>query len=109
MQRPKFIPTTSMEVNETYEGVSIEEKIRMKLDGVATEGADIDDSIPIIYTDKSAGVMAETDIRTDRFEVARVAMEKMQYAEAQKAAKRAKTQEPPEEESADVSNAGGLS
>lgn len=98
-----------MEVNETYEAVSIEEKIRMKLDGAATEGADIDDSIPIIYTEKSAGVMAETDIRTDRFEVARVAMEKMQYAEAQKTAKREKTQEPPKEESTDASDAEGLS
>lgn len=109
MQKPRWIRTTSLEVNNTYEAIGIEEKLRRRMEGLAVEGADVDDAIPILYTEKSAGVLAETNIRTDRFEVARIAMEKMRYAEAQKKAKRDKTQEPPANEAEDVSDAGGLS
>lgn len=113
MQKPKRIPQTKLEVNNTYEAVSIEEKLRMRMNGVATEGCEIDDSIPILYTEKKSGVLAETDIRTDRFEVARIAMEKMQKARAIKAAKKEEPKGNPEEKTegdlTNSSDAGRLS
>lgn len=104
MQRPKFINKTRISQNNTYEALPLEEKLRRKMEGVNEEGTEINEMIPILYTDRKAGVMPETDIRTDRFEVAREAMEKIQIAKAQKAAKsegqeKEKSETPTEEQS----------
>ena len=43
---------------------------------------------PMIYTEKSKGIIPEYDIRTDRFEIAQAAMEKLnsvKFAETAKA------------------------
>lgn len=47
----------------------------------------IKDEAPTIYTPKNKGVMPEYDIRTDRFEIAREALEKAGRAEAQRIAR----------------------
>lgn len=58
---------------ETYEGESIEEKVKRILD----TGEPIKDGAPLIFTDKKDGVLPEYDIRTDRFMVAIDAMDKV--------------------------------
>lgn len=61
---------------EAYEGDTIEERIRK----VLNSGEPITDSAPIIYTDRKNGVEPQYDIRTDRFEIAVDAMDKVQKA-----------------------------
>lgn len=57
---------TTLEVNNSYEGIPIEERIRLMVDNKEP----ITDSSPIIYTERKDGVRPEYDIRTDRFELA---------------------------------------
>ncbi|UPW41220.1 hypothetical protein [Sigmofec virus UA08Rod_4888] len=58
---------------QTYKGKSIEEVIEDSLEnGVAIEKA-----APIIYTEKKMGVIADYNVRTDRWEVAQAAREKV--------------------------------
>ncbi len=61
---------TSLRVNKSYEGESIEHKINR----IVNNKEPIKDGAPLIYTDRKDGVKAEYDIRTDRFEVALEAM-----------------------------------
>lgn len=64
---------TSLVCNESYEGITIEEKIRR----IVENNEPITDSSPIIYTDRKDGVLPAYDIRTDRFDVAIDAMDKV--------------------------------
>ena len=72
---PKF-QRTSLKVNESYEGETIEQKIRR----VTQNKEPIKDSAPLIYTDRKDGVKPQTNIRTDRFEIAVEAMDKLSRA-----------------------------
>lgn len=56
--------------SETYVGETIEQKVFR----VTNNKEPIKDGAPLIYTDRSEGVKAEYDIRTDRWEVAIDAM-----------------------------------
>lgn len=56
---------------ETIEGERIEEKMRRVIDNKEP----ITDGAPIIYTERSMGVMPEYNIRTDRWDIAQHAME----------------------------------
>ena len=56
---------------ETVEGEIIEKKIQRIMD----EKSPIDDSAPIIYTEKKNGINPAHDVRTDRFDLALEAME----------------------------------
>ena len=67
----KITQKTSIEINESTEGESIE----MKVERITTQKQPIEDSAPIIYTERKQGVLPSTDVRTDRFEVAIVAMD----------------------------------
>ena len=60
--------TTSTEI---YEGESIEKKCRR----IVEEKAPITDGAPIIYTPKEQGVLPAYDIRTDRWDMAIMAMD----------------------------------
>lgn len=62
-----------IECNESYEGESIEEKI----DRILNNNEPISDGAPLIYTDRKDGVRPEYDVRTDRFELAVDAMDKV--------------------------------
>lgn len=62
---------TSLKVNVTTEGETIEAKIRRIVDN----GEPITDGAPLIYTDRADGVLPEYNVRTDRFELAVEAMD----------------------------------
>lgn len=64
---------TTLRVNNTYEGESIEHKINR----IVNNKEPIKDGAPIQYTDRKDGVRPEFDIRTDRFEIAVEAMDKV--------------------------------
>lgn len=57
---------TSIILNKSYEGESIEKKIER----ILANGEPIKDGAPLAYTDRSKGVLPEYNIRTDRFEIA---------------------------------------
>lgn len=56
----------SIRVNNSFEGKTIEEQLRALMAGetIETKGR------PMVYTEKKDGVMAETNIRSDRFQLA---------------------------------------
>lgn len=72
-----------LSTENTYEAESQIQKLRR----IVENKEPIKDEAPTIYTPKSKGVMPEYDIRTDRFEIAREALEKAGRAEAQRIAK----------------------
>lgn len=73
MIKLKIDRVTGFNVNESYEGESIEQK----MERVIENNEPITDSAPIIYTERQNGVLPEYDIRTDRFEIAIDAMDKV--------------------------------
>jgi len=62
---------TSIKQNTSYEGETLEHKINR----IVNNNEPITDGAPLIYTDRKDGVKAETNIRTDRFEIAVEAMD----------------------------------
>ncbi len=63
-----------MESVEKLEGETIEQKMERVLDN----GEPISDGAPEIFTEKAKGVLAAYNIRTDRWEIACEAMDKIQ-------------------------------
>lgn len=63
--------TKDMLAVETTEGEIIEKKIQRIMD----EKTPIDDSAPIIYTERKNGINPAYNVRTDRFDLALEAME----------------------------------
>ena len=71
--------------NLTYEADPREVKLRKIISG---EASNMEDGVfPTIYTEKKDGVRPEYDIRTDRFEVAIDAIDKINQSTASKSAK----------------------
>lgn len=71
--------------NLTYQAEPREVKLRKIISG---ESNDMEDGVfPTIYTEKKDGVQPEFDIRTDRFEVAIDAIDKINQSVANQAAK----------------------
>lgn len=71
--------------NLTYQADPREVKLRKIING---ESNDVEDGVfPTIYTEKKDGVQPEYDIRTDRFEVALDAMDKINQSAANQIAK----------------------
>lgn len=69
----------------TYEAEPREVKLRKIISGEANS---MEDGVfPTIYTEKKDGVLPEYDIRTDRFEVAIDAIDKINQSAANKIAK----------------------
>ena len=81
MKRPSQQTKTTIELNESYEGETIEQKVRR----ITQNQEPITDGAPIIYTERKEGVKPEYDVRTDRFELA---VEAMDTLTQQKLAKR---------------------
>jgi hypothetical protein len=73
MKRNKMYEDSTIELNDSVEGETIEEKIRRIVENKEpiSEGADI------IYTERKDGVSPAYDVRTDRFELAVDAMDKV--------------------------------
>lgn len=69
----------------TYQAEPREVKLRKIISG---ESSNMEDGVfPIIYTEKKDGVLPEYDIRTDRFEVAIDAIDKINASAANQIAK----------------------
>ncbi|AXH74110.1 MAG: hypothetical protein [Microviridae sp.] len=63
----------SLRVNNTTEGETIEQKIER----IVNNKEPIKDGAPLLYTERKEGIRASTNIRTDRFEVAIEATDKI--------------------------------
>ena len=71
--------------NLTYQAEPREVKLRKIING---EASSMEDGVfPTIYTEKKDGVLPEYDIRTDRFEVAIDAIDKINQSVANQVAK----------------------
>ena len=80
----------NMQPVECYEAESIEEKVRR----VVNQNEPIEDGAPIIFQERGDGVKPEFNIRTDRWEIAIEAMDKVS---AEELSKYTKSQEKPGE------------
>jgi len=72
---------------KSYNGETIEEKVFR----ITVNKEPIKDGAPLIYVDKDSGVQAGFNIRTDRFEVAVEAMNKVTKSHLAKREQKAKT------------------
>lgn len=75
-------------------GESIEEKMRR----VTTTNEPIENVAPLLYTERKEGVLAECDPRTDRFDIAQEAMDKVSASYAAKRQSIEPTEEPKTEQ-----------
>lgn len=73
MHKKQTMQQTTLKVNTTYQGERLEEKINR----IVNNKEPITDGAPLIYTERKEGVRPDTDIRTDRFEIAVDAMDKV--------------------------------
>lgn len=73
MRYMNLINRTTLAVNTSYESESIEQKVER----IVNNKEAIKDGAPLIYTDREDGVQAGYDIRTDRFDVAVEAMDRV--------------------------------
>lgn len=71
MIRKNITEKTSIRVNNSYEGETIESKIER----ILTNNEPITDGAPPIYTERKHGVRPEYNIRTDRWDLAIDAMD----------------------------------
>lgn len=71
---------TSIKYNESYKGETIEQKVRR----VVNNKEPITDGAPLVYTERKDGVLPQYDIRSDKWEVALDAMDKVQQAQMAK-------------------------
>lgn len=77
--KTKIIPTKLI-VNNSYEGETIETKIRR----IVNNKEPIHDGAPLVYTERNEGVKPEYNIRTDRWEIAVDAMDAVTRTEIAK-------------------------
>lgn len=80
---------TSFQVNESYEGETIEQKV----DRIMNNKEPITDGVDVIYTNREDGVKPDYDIRTDRWEHAVDAMDKVSKTHMAKREERIKKRE----------------
>lgn len=85
---------TRLKINKSYQGETIEEKVSR----ITNNKEPITDGAPLIYTDRKMGVEPQYDIRTDRFEIAVDAMDKVHKTMQAKREERHKTPEQKESE-----------
>lgn len=85
MYKYKQTKSTTLVVNNSYEGETIEQKVER----FTNNNEPIKDGAPLIYTDRKDGVQAGYNIKTDRFEVAIDAMTKIQKTKIAEREKRA--------------------
>ena len=80
---------SSLKVNKSKEGETMEQKIRR----IVNNKEPIKDGAPLIYTERKEGIRASTNIRTDRFMVAVEATDKIQKSYKARREERAKMEE----------------
>lgn len=91
MKNQVNITHTQIKITGLMTGESIEQKMRR----ITETKEPIDAISPMIYTERKDGVVAAYDIRTDRFEIAQEAMDKIHKSAF---AKRANQEKPIETE-----------
>lgn len=84
MYKQNRMSKSSIIINKSTEG----EPIEAKLERVMNNGEPIEDTAPIVYTERKDGVIPAYNPRTDRFEVA---IEAMDYVSKSNTAKRQQT------------------
>ena len=104
MRKPIYTYRPTLRVDATYEAEGLEVKLRRMTETNEPLAGDI----PIVYTKKTDGVLPAFDIRTDRFEIAREAMSKVQESEMTKEAQRMDVLKPVEkaQELSEIENKG---
>lgn len=80
MKQGKRKYKTTIKTDFLTVGESIEEKLRR----VTQTNEPIENVAPLIYTERKEGVLPECDIRTDRFNIAQEAMDKVSKSYAAK-------------------------
>lgn len=80
MYRYQKADKTSLRVNKSYEGETIENKINR----IVNNKEPISDGAPVIYTERKDGVKPEYDIRHDKFEIALDAMNSVSKSHKEK-------------------------
>lgn len=73
---PKHKDSNAFKINASVKGEPIEQKIERIVNNKEPIGQG-NDTAPIIYTERREGVRASTNIRTDRFEIAVEAADKI--------------------------------
>ena len=86
MYRKNKMAKTTIVANESYEGECIEQKIQRLLKNKEP----LDGTVPLTYTERKDGVKPEFNIRTDRWEVAAEAMDKVTRSKIAKRDEKAK-------------------
>ena len=66
MYKQNKIRETSINVNTSFEGETLEEKIER----IVNNREPIKDGAPLLYTERKEGVRPEHDIRSDRWDIA---------------------------------------
>lgn len=81
MRKPNYnIIKDNYDKHDIYEGESIEQEMQR----ATTMKQPIDNGAPIIFTDRADGVLAQYNIRTDRWEIAQDAMDVISKTETAK-------------------------
>lgn len=91
-----YMETTQIQHNKCVQGETIEQKLERIVNN--KEPINGVDSAPIIYTERKEGVRASTNIRTDRFEIAVEAADKIAKSYKAKREENAATKEPKKQE-----------
>ena len=73
MIKHKFKNSTGLRVNNSLQGETIEEK----MERIINNKEPIKDGAPLIFTERKEGIKASTNVRTDRWEVAIEATDKI--------------------------------
>lgn len=94
-----------LKVNTSKQGETIEEKVCR----ITTNKEPIKDGAPLIYTERKHGVQAGYNIRTDRFEVACEAMDKVTKSHLTKREERHKPVTPLTKDQIGTEKTGGQS
>lgn len=74
MYNYKITSKTTIQINNSMEGETIETKIER----IVNNKEPIKDGAPLIYTERKDGIQAGYNIKTDRFEIAVEGMDKVQ-------------------------------
>lgn len=73
MKKRVHYKKTSITLNQSVEGETIEQKIER----IVNNKEPLKDGAPLIYTERKEGIRPSTNIRTDRFEIAIDGMDKV--------------------------------
>jgi hypothetical protein len=80
MYRKTEYGTSNLEINESTVGETIE----MKVERIVNNGEGVEDGAPSIYTERAMGILPEYDIRTDKWDLALDAMDKVHKQDVKK-------------------------